>query len=335
MYYDLLRTILFRLDPETAHRVGLVAMETLAALGPANPLRQTLPHRPRQLMGLEFPNVVGVAAGLDKNGDCMAGLAALGFGFIEVGTVTPRPQPGNPKPRLFRLKEQQALINRLGFNNKGVDYLAGRVSAGKPAAILGINIGKNLATPVENALDDYRTCLRKVYGLADYVTVNISSPNTPGLRSLQGGESLETLLSGLAAEREKLSRETGRRVPIAVKIAPDLTPEELPAITEALLRHGMDGVIASNTTLSREGVESSPYAGEAGGLSGRPLFEKSTALVTRLSDLLQGELPIIACGGIFGAQDAKAKLDAGASLVQIYTGFIYRGPALVKEIGAL
>ena len=332
MLYELIRPVLFRCDPETAHHLGLCSLKLAARLGPLNPFAQALPPRPRTVMGLQFPNALGLAAGMDKNGDCIEGLAALGFGFLEIGTVTPRPQPGNPKPRLFRLVEQQALINRLGFNNKGADYLIEQVRARRSRIILGINIGKNLATAVENALDDYRIGLRKVYPHADYVAVNISSPNTPGLRQLQTAAYLGELLGGLAAERGRLEQEHGRRVPLAVKIAPDLADGDLAPLAEQLLKHQADAVIATNTTLSRAGVEASPHAAEAGGLSGRPLFERSTATVARLAEVLRGELPVIACGGVFSAADAQAKLDAGASLVQIYSGFIYPGPRLVEEI---
>lgn len=332
MSYELLRPLLFRLAPETAHHLGLDALRLAAKLGPLNPFGQTLPLRPRTVMGLEFPNAVGLAAGMDKNGDCIDGMAALGFGFLEIGTVTPRPQPGNPKPRLFRLVEQQALINRLGFNNKGVDHLVGQVQARRSRILLGINIGKNLSTAVEDALDDYLIGLRKVHAHADYIAVNISSPNTPGLRKLQTAGYLGELLGGLETEREKLAQEQGRRVPLAVKIAPDLEPQEIGPLVEMLVKHRADAVIATNTTLSRAGVEGSPHASEAGGLSGRPLLERSTGTVARLAEVLRGELPIIACGGIFSAEDARAKLEAGASLVQIYSGFVYRGPALVKEI---
>jgi dihydroorotate dehydrogenase len=332
MLYELIRPVLFRFDPETAHHLGLNALNLAARLGPLNPLRQTVLGRPRTVMGLEFPNPVGLAAGMDKNGDCIAGMAALGFGFLELGTVTPLAQPGNPKPRMFRLKDQQAVINRLGFNNKGVDYVIERVKARRWQILLGINIGKNLTTPVENALDDYRLGLSKVHAYADYVTVNISSPNTPGLRKLQTAEYLGELLGGLELERDKLAQLHGRRVPMAVKIAPDLEPHEIAPLVEQLVKHKADAVIATNTTLSRAGVESSAYAAEAGGLSGKPLFSRSTEMVARLSGLLQGELPIIACGGIFSAEDAQAKLQAGASLVQVYTGFIYLGPGLVREI---
>ncbi len=332
MLYELIRPVLFQFDPETAHHLGLAALRLSAKLGPFNPMRQTMVGHPRTVMGLEFPNPVGLAAGMDKNGDCIEGMAALGFGFLELGTVTPVPQPGNPKPRMFRLIDQQAVINRLGFNNKGVDYLIEQVKARRSQILLGINIGKNLATAVENALDDYRIALRKVYPHADYIAVNISSPNTPGLRKLQTAEYLGELLGGLEAEREKLAQEYGRRVPMAVKIAPDLEPQEIAPLVEMLVKHRVDAVIATNTTLSRAGVESSVYASEAGGLSGKPLFSRSTEIVARLAEVLQGELPIIASGGIFSADDARAKLDAGASLVQIYTGFIYRGPGLVREI---
>ncbi|MCX7112165.1 MAG: quinone-dependent dihydroorotate dehydrogenase [Proteobacteria bacterium] len=334
MLYELIRPVLFQFDPETAHHLGLAALRLSAKLGPINPMRQTLVGHPRTVMGLQFPNPVGLAAGMDKNGDCIEGMTALGFGFLELGTVTPVPQPGNPKPRMFRLIDQQAVINRLGFNNKGVDYLIEQVKARRCQILLGINIGKNLATPVENALDDYRIALRKVYLHADYIAVNISSPNTPGLRKLQTAEYLGELLGGLETEREKLAQEHGRRVPIAVKIAPDLEPQEIAPLVEMLVKHRVDAVIATNTTLSRAGVESSVYASEAGGLSGKPLFSRSTEIVARLAEVLQGELPIIACGGIFSADDARAKLEAGASLVQIYTGFIYRGPGLVREIAA-
>jgi dihydroorotate dehydrogenase len=283
-------------------------------------------------MGLNFPNPVGLAAGLDKNGECIDGLAALGFGFIEIGTVTPRAQPGNPRPRLFRLPEAQAIINRMGFNNEGVDYLLRQVSQARYSGILGINIGKNKDTPVEQALDDYLIGLRKVYSAASYVTVNISSPNTPGLRSLQSGEHLDQLLKGLMAERARLAAQNDRIVPVAVKIAPDLEPAEIESIADALVRHGADAVIATNTTSARNGVEHLKHGAESGGLSGHPVLAASTAVVGQLAKHLDGRLPIIACGGILGPADAQRKLDAGASLVQIYSGLIYRGPALVKEL---
>lgn len=332
MLYELLRPLLFRLDPETAHHLSLAALQGLSRLGPLNPLQRPAGANPRRVMGLDFPNPVGLAAGLDKNGECIDGLAALGFGFIEVGTVTPRPQPGNPRPRLFRLPGAEALINRMGFNNKGVDYLVEQVKKARYRGILGINIGKNRDTPLDRALDDYRIGLRKVYPHASYVTVNISSPNTPGLRDLQAGENLEHLLSGLRQEREELEQSHGRRVPLAVKIAPDLEPGQLDHLAEALVEHGIDAVIATNTTASRQGVEGLPHGNEAGGLSGRPLLARSTDIVAQLSDALHGAVPIIGCGGIAGADDAHRKFAAGAALIQIYTGFIYRGPALIREI---
>jgi len=332
MLYDAIRSALFQLDPETAHHLTLTTLQAASRLGPLNPFRQNVAPKPRSFMGLRFPNPVGLAAGLDKNGDCIDGLAALGFGFLEIGTVTPKPQPGNPKPRLFRLVEQQALINRLGFNSRGIEYLLDRVRARRADVILGINIGKNVFTPLENALDDYLIGLREVYGAADYVTINISSPNTPGLRKLQTGETLDHLLGGLAAERDQLAQTHGRHVPLLVKIAPDLEPDELPSLCESLVRHRIDGVIATNTTLSRAGAESSIHAGEAGGLSGAPLLHPSTEIVRRLSLTFGGELPIIACGGIMSPEDARTKFDAGASLIQIYSGLIFKGPTLIREI---
>ena len=282
-------------------------------------------------MGLSFANPVGLAAGLDKNGECIDTWAALGFGFIEVGTVTPRPQAGNPKPRLFRLPAHQALINRLGFNNKGVDHLVRRVRCARYRGVLGINIGKNFDTPIENAADDYLHCLEKVYPHASYVTVNVSSPNTQDLRRLQEGEALIHLLLKLNVARQRLADRHGRRVPLVIKIAPDVEDAQVDVIADALVKHEMDGVIATNTTVSREGVETDPRAGEAGGLSGAPLLKRSTDVQRRLVQRLAGALPVIGLGGILRGADAKLKQDAGARLVQIYTGFIYRGPALIRE----
>jgi dihydroorotate dehydrogenase len=273
-----------------------------------------------------------MAAGMDKDGDCIDGLGALGFGFVEIGTVTPRPQPGNPAPRLFRLPEAEALINRMGFNNQGVEHLVARVHAARYQGVLGINIGKNLSTSVDDALSDYLICLRQVYPIAGYVAINISSPNTPGLRELQRGAHLERLLEGLRLEREKLSASHHRHVPIAVKIAPDLDKADLRILANAVRQHGLDAIIAGNTTSSRIGVEGLAHGEEAGGLSGRPLFERSTGTVADLADILGGSLPIIACGGVFSGDDARAKFDAGASLVQIYSALIFRGPAIVAEI---
>jgi dihydroorotate dehydrogenase len=282
-------------------------------------------------MGLTFPNPVGLAAGLDKNGSCIDGLAALGFGFIEIGTVTPLAQPGNPGPRLFRLPEAQGIINRMGFNNNGVDALIANVQRAKYRGILGINIGKNAATPIEKAADDYLICLRKVYAHAGYIAVNISSPNTRNLRQLQGGNELDALLAQLKAEQERLAQQHGRYVPLTVKIAPDLDTEQIKQIAALLIKHHIDGVIATNTTLSRDGAEHLPHGNEAGGLSGAPLRERSTSVIRQLAAELQGALPIIGVGGILSGADAAEKISAGAALVQIYSGLIYRGPALVGE----
>jgi len=290
-----------------------------------------VPASPVTVMGLEFPNRVGVAAGLDKNAEHIDGLAALGFGFIECGTVTPRAQPGNPKPRMFRLPEAGALINRLGFNNDGVDRFLGNAARAMWRGILGLNIGKNFDTPNARAADDYLTCLRAVYARASYVTVNVSSPNTKGLRDLQSDEMLGALIAALKAEQKVLAEKHGKYTPIAVKIAPDLTPAAIDGIAKILARHKIDGVIATNTTLSRDAVKGRPNADEAGGLSGRPLRVQATAVVARLAKALDGALPIIGVGGINCGADAKEKIDAGATLVQIYTGLIYRGPVLVAE----
>lgn len=331
MSYSLLRPLLFRLDPEIAHdwTHGLLSTTPTALMRLI--FKTCIPYAPCRVMGLDFPNPVGLAAGLDKDGECIKAWEALGFGFIEVGTVTPRPQPGNPKPRMFRLPQAQALINRMGFNNRGVDYLTEQVRRARFQGVLGINIGKNADTPVEQATDDYLTGLRKVYPWASYVTVNISSPNTPGLRDLQYGEALERLLAALKEEQQRLADVHGRYAPLAIKIAPDLTDVDLLTVGQALRRHGMDAVIATNTTFSRAGVESLPHAQETGGLSGAPLMARSTEVVRRLADILEGRLPIIAVGGILSGADAAAKMAAGASLVQIYTGFVYRGPELIRE----
>ncbi|MEA3300234.1 MAG: quinone-dependent dihydroorotate dehydrogenase [Pseudomonadota bacterium] len=329
--YSLLRKALFALPPETSHEISL------DLLGVAERLRilpwgtRSLPDLPVEVMGLRFPNPVGLAAGLDKNGDYFNALGALGFGFVEIGTVTPRPQPGNPRPRLFRLPEGEAIINRMGFNNLGVDHLVDRVKRRRYGGVLGINIGKNADTPVERAVEDYLACLGKVHPHADYITVNISSPNTPGLRTLQFGDSLARLLSPLVAARDRLDSARGRRVPLAVKIAPDMDEEEIRATARVLVEQGVDGVIATNTTLSRAGVEHLPLAAQAGGLSGAPLRDRSTAVIGTLADELAGRLPIIGVGGICVGEDAAAKIRAGASLVQVYTGFIYRGPGLVGD----
>ena len=327
--YPLLRPLLFALDAERAHELTLA----LLAFGDLMGYRPGLSTKgkPVEVMGLRFPNRVGLAAGLDKNGTAIDGLSHLGFGFLEVGTVTPRPQPGNPKPRLFRLPEHQAIINRMGFNNAGIDALCRRLANVRFRGILGINIGKNFDTPIERAADDYLIGLDKAYPLASYVAVNISSPNTKNLRQLQGASELDALLGALKARQASLADRHGRYVPLALKIAPDLDAGQIVNIADALRRHRIDAVIATNTTLGREGVESSPLAAEAGGLSGNPLFEKSTAVIRSLAGALGGELPIIAAGGITSGQRARAKLDAGAALVQIYSGLIYCGPRLVTE----
>jgi len=329
--YNLARALLFKLSPETSHELSLDLIGAGGRLGLNGLLNKAPASCPVQVMGLDFANPVGLAAGLDKNGDAIDGFAQLGFGFIEIGTVTPRPQPGNSKPRLFRMERTEALINRMGFNNLGVDHLLSRVQVAKFKGVLGINIGKNFDTPVERAVDDYLLCLDKVYAHASYVTVNISSPNTPGLRSLQFGDSLKQLLESLRQRQEDLAQQHGKRVPLAIKIAPDMTDEETVQVARALLEAGMDGVIASNTTLSREGVEGQPFAEEAGGLSGAPLRDKSTHIVKVLAAELAGRLPIIAVGGITEGHHAAEKIAAGASLVQLYSGFIYKGPQLIRD----
>ncbi|MED5490903.1 MAG: quinone-dependent dihydroorotate dehydrogenase [Pseudomonadota bacterium] len=329
--YDLLRSLMFRLPAETSHDLALDMIGAAGRLRLADKLVRPVPSQPVQVMGLTFDNPVGLAAGLDKNAVAVDGLAAMGFGSIEVGTVTPRPQPGNPKPRLFRLTEQLAIINRFGFNNQGVDAMLERLDGVRYQGVLGINIGKNAVTPVENAVDDYLYCLRKVYDRASYVTVNLSSPNTPGLRTLQYGEALKVLLGQIKQCQQQLAAERGRYVPIAIKIAPDMTAEEVTLVGATLLEEGMDAVIATNTTLDRSAVADSPYANEAGGLSGAPLTDMSTEVIRLLADELKGRTPIIGVGGIFSGADAADKIAAGASLVQLYSGFIYRGPELVRE----
>ena len=326
--YSLIRPLAFALDPEKAHELtfaGLAALQRMGLVPAYRPLRAA----PVTVMGLDFPNRVGLAAGLDKNGEAIDALASWGFGFVEIGTVTPRPQPGNPKPRLFRLPEAEGIINRMGFNNRGIDALIGNVRAAKYRGILGINIGKNFDTPIDKAADDYLICLDKAYATASYITVNISSPNTKNLRQLQGESELDALLGRLKARQTELTQQHGRYVPLALKIAPDLDQAQILNIADALQRHRIDAVIATNTTLSRQGVENLPYGSEGGGLSGAPLFERSTEVVRVLAKALAGELPIIAAGGITNGARAQAKLDAGAVLVQLYSGLIYHGPGLV------
>ncbi len=333
--YALTRSFLFGIDPEQAHELTLNSIARLQ-----NTPAQCLWSQPRvsapvTVAGLRFPNRIGLAAGLDKNGRCIDGLGAMGFGFIEVGTVTPKGQPGNPKPRMFRIPQKEALINRLGFNNEGLAAFLANVQRAKSfragGGLVGLNIGKNAATPIENAVDDYLICLDGVYPHADYVTVNISSPNTKNLRALQSDEALDALLSQLQERRQALQRQHGRTVPMLVKIAPDLDEAQVKVIAATLRANGIDGVIATNTTLARDAVQGLPHAEEAGGLSGRPVFEASNRVIAQLRAALGSGYPIIGVGGVLSGADAKAKLQAGADLVQIYTGLIYRGPALVRE----
>ena len=330
--YPLARPLLFALDAETAHDVTLKGLAATHRLGLPKLFAPRIADCPVKVMGLEFKNPVGLAAGLDKNGDYIDALASLGFGFLEIGTVTPRPQPGNPKPRLFRLPEHHAIINRMGFNNLGIDHLLERVKNSRNDGILGINIGKNFDTPIERAVDDYLIGLRKAYPVASYITINISSPNTQNLRQLQHSDESRKLVSALKEEQLKLQQAHGKYVPIALKIAPDLTAEDISRIAKLLLEFAVDGVIATNTTLDRETISKHSLANENGGLSGNPLKNKSTAVVNALASELQGKIPIVAVGGIQCGKDAQEKLAAGAALVQVYTGLIYQGPQLVKEI---
>lgn len=329
--YSLIRPWLFKLDAEKAHNLTLTSLEKAHRLGllPDSPVTS-----PVTLMGLDFPNRVGLAAGLDKNADCLDALGALGFGFVEVGTVTPLAQAGNPQPRLFRLPECEAIINRMGFNNKGVDHLVEQVKRATFDGVIGINIGKNLTTPVEKAVDDYLACLRKVHGVAHYVTVNLSSPNTPGLRNLQFGEMLDNLLSALKEESALLDRERDTPLPLVVKIAPDLSDEEIGLIATSLHNNGIDAVIATNTSLDRSAIQGVPHCDEAGGVSGKPCAAPSNRVIARLRAELP-DMPIIGVGGILDAQDAVEKRALGADLVQLYSGLVYRGPALIKQCARL
>jgi dihydroorotate dehydrogenase len=332
--YSLVRPLLFSLNPETAHNLTLPLLRSIAHTGIAQLLSKKVSDT-RVVMGLTFPNAVGLAAGMDKDGAYIDGLAALGFGFIEVGTVTPRAQPGNPKPRMFRLPEAHALINRMGFNNGGVDAFVRNVQAShyyqERQGILGLNIGKNADTPIERATEDYLACFDKVYPYASYITVNISSPNTKNLRQLQQSSELDSLLSQLKTAQTRLAEQHGRYVPIALKIAPDLDQEQVGTIADALRRHRIDGVIATNTTITRDAVKGQPHAEEAGGLSGAPVLALSNQVIRSLHQALGNEIPIIGAGGILSAEDATSKIDAGASLVQLYTGLIYRGPSLISD----
>lgn len=335
--YKLLRALLFRLDAETSHRLAFTALDLLYRLPGASWITRSMyarqvPSLPVSIMGLTFPNPVGLAAGLDKNAEHVQALADFGFGFLEVGTVTPRPQPGNPAPRMFRLARYAAIINRMGFNNVGVHRLVANLARqGRPCPV-GINIGKNRDTPVDQAVDDYLSALRAVYAHADYVAVNISSPNTPGLRDLQNEAGLDALLRALKAEQAVLAEKHGRYVPIALKIAPDLDDAQITAIAGRVLEHNFDAVIATNTTIARPGLAQEPLAAQAGGLSGRPLKPPSTEIIRKLHAHLRGKVPIIGVGGIENADDAWEKLLAGADLIQIYSGLIYEGPCLVREI---
>ena len=333
--YKLLQKILFLLPPEVAHDITLISLSILDKTGVLWLLKPKYSAEPIKVMGIDFPNPVGLAAGLDKNGEYITALSNLGFGFIEIGTVTPRAQPGNPKPRIFRLVKAKAIINRMGFNNHGIDNLIENVNKIRGAGfkgILGINIGKNLDTAVENATRDYLIGLRQAYRYADYITVNISSPNTPGLRTLQFGAELNALLAAIKNEQMSLALEFKKYVPVAIKVAPDLSDTEIQGVAKALLSNNMDALIATNTTLSRDAVKGMAHAEEAGGLSGEPVKELSTKVIAQFYKYLKDQIPIIGVGGISSVQDAQDKLDAGASLVQVYSGLIYQGPSLIKQI---
>lgn len=334
LLYACARPFLFSMDPEGAHNLTLPLLKDVASLGLTKLICRP-DADPRQVMGITFPNPVGLAAGLDKDGAYIDGLAALGFGSIEIGTVTPRSQPGNPKPRMFRLPQAQAIINRMGFNNGGVDAFVANVQRSKfyqdKLGVLGLNIGKNADTPIERAADDYLHCLEKVYPYASYVTVNISSPNTKNLRQLQGASELDELLAKLKGAQQRLADQHKRYVPLALKIAPDMDVEQIKMIADKLLQHKIDAVIATNTTLSRDAVAGLNHAEEAGGLSGAPVFELSNAVIRGLKAELGDAIPIIGVGGILSGEDAQAKINAGAQLVQLYSGLIYQGPALIRE----
>jgi dihydroorotate dehydrogenase len=333
MLYKIFKKVAFKLDPEFVHVWTLKGLNLTHRRGKLHFMAGEVPDKHAvEVLGLKFSNPVGLAAGLDKNGDHIDALGGLGFGAIEIGTVTPRPQPGNPKPRLFRIPEQEAIINRMGFNNKGVDHLVEQVKRAHYGGVLGINIGKNFDTPNENALDDYLIGMRKVYRYADYITVNISSPNTKGLRELQSGAAFEELVVGLKQEQQSLADSIGAYVPLAIKIAPDLEDAEIKLMAETMLKHKIDAVIATNTTIRRDGLEAYDVAKEAGGLSGFPVQDMATEVIKKLHAVLGDEMPIMGVGGIMDAADAREKLNAGAKLVQVYSGLIYRGPGIVGEI---
>lgn len=333
MYEGLIRPCIFKLDPENAHNLIMKSMKIASSSSILTSLvSQKVPSRPCKVMGIDFPNPVGLAAGLDKDGEAIDAFGSLGFGFLEVGTVTPKPQPGNPKPRLFRVIPAEGIINRMGFNNLGVDNLIENVKKSRYDGVLGINIGKNKVTPIENSVDDYLYCLEKVYDYASYVTVNISSPNTPNLRTLQLGESLENLVKSLKAKQADCAKRYGKYVPLVVKIAPDLTDDEITNICNIFLKYEVDGIIATNTTLERQMINDMPHVTEAGGLSGRPVFNKSTEVLKKINQIINNQIPIIGVGGIDSPLAAREKLNNGASLIQIYSSFIYKGPKIIQEI---
>lgn len=333
--YFLAKKCLFCFSPETAHHLSMSILNFASRLGLLKLCIKSIPDNPVSIMGIDFPNAVGLAAGLDKNGDYINALGDLGFGFVEIGTITPVEQPGNPSPRLFRLVNESAIINRMGFNNHGVEKLVENVKKRTFKGVLGINIGKNKATAEENALSDYEKCMEAVYSYADYIAINISSPNTPGLRNLQFGETFESLLRGIKLRQAQLHQKHGKYVPVAVKIAPDMNACEIANIAKSLIEFKIDGVIATNTTVSRDGIDTSPYKNEAGGLSGAPLTAMSTQTIRLLSEALNGAIPIIGVGGIMCAQDAVDKIDAGARAVQVYSGFIFAGPSLIQRCAKL
>ncbi len=335
--YRLARNLLFRLDAEKAHHVSLDNLRRLDKLGVLKLLSSKTPQsQPVDCMGLTFPNCVGLAAGLDKEGNCIDALGKLGFGSVEIGTITPRPQAGNPQPRLFRIIDKEAIINRMGFNNPGIETGVANVASShsfrKQGGIVGFNIGKNKDTPNENAVDDYLICLRGAWDVADYITVNLSSPNTPGLRDLQAADETARLIEALKQEQEKLTQSSGRYVPIALKVAPDLEPQHIADLSQVFIDGGLDGLIATNTTISRSEVAGHRHADEAGGLSGAPLTSRSTEVISAFYSHLGDQIPIIGVGGIMTAEDAQQKLQAGAKIIQLYTGFIYNGPPLVDDI---
>ncbi len=332
--YPFIKPFLFRFEAEKAHHLALQSLDQTYRLHLLPTLTGTIPSLPKSFCGLQLPNPVGLAAGLDKDGKYIDALSSLGFGFIELGTVTPLPQPGNPLPRMFRLTDSMAIINRMGFNNDGVDACVARVKASafyQQGGVIGLNIGKNAVTPIENASSDYLTCLQKVYGVASYVTINISSPNTKNLRQLQGGQDLIELLKTISHEREKLSEQYGKRLPLFLKIAPDLDDDAIEGIAQAILEYNIDALIGTNTTLSRAGVEQEPYKDETGGLSGLPVKNLSTQTLKKFAQHLNGKIPLIGVGGIMNGEDALEKIHAGAELVQLYSGLIYRGPELIKD----